>query len=82
MRVIIPTKPSRLCCDQPMFWEWGEPDSQWDQAYPTSWHCAKCGCSELATGQEIRAMLEHEEALWDQRVEEYKNQIQQVPKLD
>ena len=60
MSIVSPPIP-RMCCESPMFWEWGEPDSQWDQGYPTSWHCQKCGCSEKATSAEIKAQIEYED---------------------
>lgn len=57
-------KPSKLCCGNEMYFEWGEPSTQWDQGYPTSWHCRVCASQELATPEEIRTMIQYEDELW------------------
>lgn len=48
-----------------MYFDWGEPDTQWDQGSPSAWYCSgklECGCNEKATSEEIRAMMAYEDS--------------------
>lgn len=36
-----------------MYFDWGEPGSQWDPPQPAAWYCSECGVEKLATKEEI-----------------------------
>lgn len=44
-----------------MYFDWGEPGSQWDPPQPAAWYCSECGVEKLATKEEIHIIFEEEE---------------------